>query len=122
MGTTCWIAGWGKVGSRLPWSDGSMADTLQEVPVTTISNTDCHQKFGYSRFWDLHHSVMCAQGKTGEGNIIDACAGDSGGPLVCENAGTWTLYGITSWGKGCAKENYPGIYGRVHESLDWIES
>jgi len=118
--TNCWITGWGKVGGR--WSDGPLADTLQEAPVTTISNEDCYTKFGYHWFWEMHPSVMCAQGTTDEGKIIDACAGDSGGPLVCESGGTWTLYGITSWGKGCAQEKFPGIYGRVHESLDWIES
>ena len=57
----------------------------------------------------------------GNGLITDACQGDSGGPLVCESPDhTWSLYGATSWGTGCAGENHPGVWARVHTALDWI--
>ncbi len=50
----------------------------------------------------------------------DACQGDSGGPLVCEVDGQPVLYGITSWGFGCAAANYPGVWGSVAYAIDWI--
>ena len=49
--------------------------------------------------------------------------GDSGGPLECRDAGgNWMLAGVTSFGWGCAKENHPGIYVKVANFLDWIQT
>lgn len=113
--TTCWITGWGTL-----QSSGGRVPELQEVEVDIISNDDCVNKFGYTSN-QIDGSMLCAQGRTADGKITDACQGDSGGPLVCEESGVWKLYGATSWGRGCAGANYPGIWARVTAARDWID-
>lgn len=113
-GTDCWITGWGTLRSG-----GNSPNKLQEAKVTVLSNKAC-EKTGYDES-EIHESMICAQGTNGNGDTTDACQGDSGGPLVCDNQGVWTVYGATSWGYGCARANYPGIWARVHSTLDWIK-
>lgn len=112
-GTNCWITGWGTLSSG-----GKAPNVLQEAQVQVLSLEECRAT-GY-RSSQITKDMLCAQGKTRTGAITDACQGDSGGPLVCESSGTWTLYGATSWGRGCAGARYPGIWARVHEFNDWI--
>merc|ERR1711988_477357 len=63
-------------------------------------------------------SQICA----GIGNI-DTCAGDSGGPMLSNELSPlkrYSVIGITSFGVQCADANFPGVYTRVDNYLDWI--
>lgn len=50
--------------------------------------------------------------------------GDSGGPLVCYHPGRdkYYLVGIASFGVGCGRPRYPGIYVRLSQYRKWIKA
>lgn len=110
-GTTCKITGWGTTREGNDWG----ADILQEGDVKVISNRDC-ERTGYED-GKITADMLCAQGSR-NGRVVDACQGDSGGPLTCGS----TVYGATSWGKGCARKDYPGVWAKVYYFRDWIDS
>ena len=48
--------------------------------------------------------------------------GDSGGPYVCQRCKNcdWYLAGLTSFGRGCARAGFYGVYTRVTQYESWI--
>ena len=53
--------------------------------------------------------------------ILDT-AGDAGGPLVCQDdAGRQVLCGLVSWGLGCGRPGYYGVYTEVAFFKQWID-
>ena len=82
-----------------------------QVTVRTMTNLACHTP-RYSgcclyRSSQITQSMLCA---SDEGK--DACQGDSGGPLVTRKESNSYVIGVVSWGSGCAKKEYPGVYSR----------
>jgi len=102
------LTGWGTLSYG-----GQHPDILQEVNVTTITNQQCRGKHGHNHITDY---MICA-GSVGRGS----CNGDSGGPLsVLGQDGRYSQIGIVSWGRGCTKYGYPGVYTRLTSLLDWV--
>uniref|UniRef100_A0A8K9WN25 Corin, serine peptidase n=1 Tax=Oncorhynchus mykiss TaxID=8022 RepID=A0A8K9WN25_ONCMY len=108
--TYCYITGWGHMGNRMPFK-------LQEGEVRIISLSQCQSYFDMKT---ITTRMLCAGYEAG---TVDSCMGDSGGPLVCEepSGGSWTLYGLTSWGSVCfSKVLGPGVYSNVTHFTPWI--
>ncbi|XP_061576527.1 transmembrane protease serine 6 isoform X2 [Cololabis saira] len=109
-GLLCWVTGWGALREG-----GSTSNLLQKVDVRLVSEESCVRSYGYV----VTPRMLCAGYRSGE---KDACQGDSGGPLVCqEPSGRWFLAGVVSWGKGCARPDYYGVYTRITRLTGWIK-
>jgi len=109
-GTDVTVMGWGNTEER-----GFDSDVLLEVEVDIVSNADCLESYTV----DIFDSSLCAA-RLGK----DSCQGDSGGPLIVKgsSAESDVQVGIVSWGIGCAREEFPGVYTRVSSYYDWITS
>lgn len=108
------VSGWGLLYQVTSVRSGQ----LQSADVAMVSTEACRNS-GYSAS-SITDNMICAGFVEGG---VDACAGDSGGPLVVrDHLGGYRLVGITSWGDGCAKANFPGVYTRVSKFVSWVES
>ncbi|MEA3523034.1 MAG: serine protease, partial [Campylobacterota bacterium] len=104
------VAGWGNTlidGSNYP-------NDLMQVDMPIINFETCN-----ASYQSLTNNMFCAGYMDGS---KDSCSGDSGGPLIHNNK----LSGIVSFGgsdeQWCGAPNYPGVYTRVANYIEWIES
>lgn len=86
---------------------GNISDTLQVVDVPFVDDTSCAGSYGS----ELVAAAMICAGAEGR----DTCQGDSGGPLVVGSGVGRRLAGITSFGEGCGRRGFPGVYTEVTE-------
>lgn len=107
VGTRAYVSGWGYT------SEGNETFPLKirGVTLTTVDQQVCAR--ANAQVDPVYDSNICAyaSGK-------DSCQGDSGGPL----ASGGRLIGIVSWGYGCARPNYPGVYTKVASYFTWIQN
>ncbi|KAG8435086.1 hypothetical protein GDO86_013154, partial [Hymenochirus boettgeri] len=106
----CFISGWGDTGT-------SYSRTLLQGSVSLLPKDAC-----ISRYKGKFTNRMICAGTLYEEKLTDSCQGDSGGPLMCQRSnGQWVVVGITSWGYGCGKKDYPGVYTKVSKFTPWIK-
>ncbi|XP_030570030.1 uncharacterized protein LOC115769378 [Drosophila novamexicana] len=112
----CTVIGWGKRRNR----DVVGTSVLHQADVPIIPMENCRSVY---HDYTITKNMFCAGHRRGR---IDTCAGDSGGPLLCRDTTKanhpWTIFGITSFGDGCAKRNKFGIYAKVPNYVDWVWS
>ena len=134
VGEYATVSGWGNVEEG-----GENSNVLQEVEVKVISDESCKNDYKYRKS-AITDQMVCANK---EGGGQDSCQNDSGilafaiiyplisspigGPLVSAGSGdgftpgqNYELVGVVSWGQGCARADYPGVYARVSKQLTWI--
>ena len=99
------VTGWGTTSSG-----GSISATLKQVTVPFVSDDECDSN--YSAYGGVDDETMICAGEEG----VDSCQGDSGGPMTAYGVHV----GIVSWGVGCARRGYPGVYGQTDAFISWI--
>ncbi len=111
------VAGWG-----LLEEGGEASPTLEKVGVAILSNAACQDKYDGTGV-KITDNMLCA-GLDGK----DSCQGDSGGPGMVKDQFRgdpdnpfWRQAGVVSFGIGCARPLFPGVYARVARYLGWIE-
>ncbi|EDW60454.1 trypsin beta [Drosophila virilis] len=108
-GTHAIVSGWGKRTEE----DEALPAMLRAVEVEIMDTNTCGAQY-LTKDYTITDEMLCAG--VDEGGK-DACQGDSGGPLTVDGI----LVGIVSWGVGCAREGFPGVYTSVRHHTAWIE-
>nr|XP_027217770.1 serine protease 55-like [Penaeus vannamei] len=106
------VIGWGKKHEK----DNFGTSVLNKADVRVIPMMSCRNDY---KFYPemITSRMFCAAGK-----ITDGCQGDSGGPLVWKDGETdsYVQIGVTSWGIGCGRKDFPGVYVKLIKFLGWI--
>ncbi|MFI5618394.1 serine protease [Streptomyces sp. NPDC051567] len=97
------VAGWGATREG-----GAQQRYQMKATVPFVSDASCQSSYGADL---VPGEEICAGYDQGG---VDTCQGDSGGPMFRrDNAGAWLQVGVVSWGLGCARAGYPGVYTEV---------
>ncbi|KAM5287982.1 transmembrane protease serine 12 [Ctenodactylus gundi] len=112
--TKCFISGWGRTKE-----EGNGTKTLQEAEVHYISRSVCNSDSSYAGV--VPSTSFCAGDEDGH---FDTCRGDSGGPLMCylPEHKRFFVMGITSYGHGCGRRDFPGVYSGPSFYQKWLTS
>lgn len=101
---TALVLGWGRTSEG-----GSSSSVLLQAELPLVRWAECWNAYPLA----LDDTMVCAGG-----DGVDSCQGDSGGPLLRDGK----QIGITSFGQGCARPGWPGVYTLIPSVLDWIEA
>ena len=108
------VVGWGTVeeGGR------DQAKVLPRVDIKVQALQECQESYSATLVTD---NQFCAGQESGG---KDSCSGDSGGPFSIQDSrsGKHFLTGVVSFGVGCGRSQYPGVYTRVDKYLPWINN
>lgn len=94
------IVGWGATKEG-----GGGSKYLRIASVNVVDHSMCNKALDGG----ITANMFCAaaRGK-------DSCQGDSGGPIFKRGRdGVTTIAGVVSWGYGCARKGYPGVYATL---------
>ena len=105
-GATASVSGWGTTF----YGSSSIPSQLNYIDVQIVDTTQCASSiYGYGS--EINPSMICAYSAE-----KGACQGDTGGPMVSGGL----LAGVVSWGNGCAKPDFPGVYANIANLRSWI--
>ncbi len=101
-GTQGRVLGYGRTSES-----GSQSQVLRSADVPVTADDACRHAYG-----QYNPAAMFCAGVPEGGR--DACTGDSGGPFVVGDR----LIGVVSFGTGCGRPGFPGVYTRLATYAD----
>ncbi|XP_017127033.1 trypsin beta [Drosophila elegans] len=101
------IAGWGVTSE----GSSSASKTLRATQIRVTRQQKCRTNYRSKATITKYMFCGRAAGK-------DTCSGDSGGPVTRNN----TLVGIVSFGYGCGRAGFPGVYTAVSSIRTWANN
>jgi secreted trypsin-like serine protease len=81
------------------------------VDLQVITTAICNDTLSYNGM--IQAGQFCAGSMMGG---RDSCQGDSGGGLICNGL----ITGVVSFGFGCGRPRFPGVYIDVSQYIEWI--
>ncbi|CAF3827187.1 unnamed protein product [Rotaria magnacalcarata] len=109
------LIGWGSMSCQ----NKTIQDLLQQVQIYSIDHTE-KSCFILDKHRDIQFCAGVKAGSTGEKLI--PCVGDSGSPIFEWLGDRWQQVGIASHTIDCTPLKNAGIYTRIVEYNDWIQS
>ncbi|MDY7088706.1 MAG: serine protease [Actinomycetota bacterium] len=107
------VMGWGQTRE----DSAEQEQRLHYATVPSVPDEKCEAAYVKAGVTLVRDEQMCA-GSPG----VDTCQGDSGGPMIGRGRhGEWVQVGIVSWGLGCARDGYPGVYTQLSTFRPAIE-
>lgn len=99
---------------------GAVQRRLRKVEVSFVPDELCRELYSAEGYRLISSGMLCAGDTAGGGH--DACQGDSGGPLLRRAGQDWVQVGIVSWGVGCGRKDFPGVYTEVSHIAEDIRA
>ncbi|XP_076048282.1 uncharacterized protein LOC143029510 [Oratosquilla oratoria] len=106
------VPGWGNTDEDAD----NTSPILNYVELTVLGMWACRNEYELFTH-EVSQYMLCAYRKD-----HDACQGDSGGPLVYfdKPKDKYFQVGIVSWGIGCARPEFPGVYTKLSKIVGWV--
>lgn len=105
------------IGFGLTNENGAASADLLQADIPIVAQAKCAQVYGANR---ITVANFCAGREEGG---RDSCQGDSGGPIFRPGPNNEQVQiGVVSWGAGCGRPKYPGVYASVGNFEPWLKT
>lgn len=105
------VAGWGLRREPGFLGGGSPEDRMRHARPPIIADRKCASSYAKlnNPLLRVYPRLMVCAGRKN----VDTCQGDSGGPLLASTRRGFRQIGVTSFGNGCGRAGYPGVYTEI---------